>query len=214
MTKDLGEQALGPARLLQPLDVTVPEVAKPVTAKLTARITAEGGVTVENSWDFWLFPKRSRADVMARAKAFGVTVAAAESSAAKAALDAGRPVVTLTNQTTTANFKLGWWELGKMCGVVVREHRALAGIPCGRLVSPMWFRILKEGTPLPLAGVSEKDLLVVGEGKTACYLYLAERRHANGAREMIVSGLDLTSDLPESNALLLALVEYLGTVKE
>ena len=52
-------------------------------------------------------------------------------------------------------------------------------------------------------------LFVVGEGGEACYAYLAERRYPNGARELLVNGLDLLSNTSEGNAVLLGAVESL-----
>jgi len=62
---------------------------------------------------------------------------------------------------------------------------------------------------LPIDGFSREDFIMAGEGVDACYLYLAQRRLPAGNRQFGIFGLDVMSDLPESNALLDGIIEYL-----
>ena len=74
----------------------------------------------------------------------------------------------------------------------------------------LWSRLIKDaGLALPAAGVGTKDLIMVGEGGTACFSYLAERT-VGTSRIVSCNGIDLLSDTPEGNSLLLNIVRYLG----
>ena len=53
-----------------------------------------------------------------------------------------------------------------------------------------------------MAGVSEKDIVMVGEGAEGCYLYLAVTRTQGGGRLCLIAGLDVLSDTPEGTAIL------------
>ena len=75
---------------------------------------------------------------------------------------------------------------------------------------PLLFRIVHEGTKLPIAGFSEKDFVIVGEGLREAYAYLAVRDLPNGHRHVFVSGLDLGSKTVEGRALRRAILKYLG----
>ena len=213
--RDLGMQAIGPTRTVESVDFTVPEVGRPVKAVLTATVTARSnGQEIEqsNSWAFWFYPSDfPKADVTrAQAKADGVTVGTAGSEEVRAAIAAGGRVISVVPPENEPNVKLGWWWMGSQVGMVFASHPALKYLPHDGVLSPLFFRIVKKGAlKLPLEGVRAEDLLVVGEGRDACYAYLAERRYANGAREMIVSGLDLGNGTPEGDALLKGIVEWL-----
>ena len=67
---------------------------------------------------------------------------------------------------------------------------------------------MKHGKELPIADVKPDDMVVVGEGGEKCYLYLAVRQIGK-SRVVECHGLDVLSDLPESNALLSAFVDHL-----
>ena len=209
----VGDQPLGGVREIAAADIAVPDVKAACRAVLT--VTVSGRVDGEafaqsNDWPHWFFPKTGgRVAILADAVARGVVIAAEDSAEAKAALASGGRVITLANQEGEANVRPGWWWMGDQMGVVLSEHPALRYLPHDGLMSVLLFRILKNGRELPLAGVAQKDLIVVGEGGGACYSYLAEKRHPNGARQMLVMGLDLMSDTPEGNAVLRGLVEDL-----
>lgn len=55
---------------------------------------------------------------------------------------------------------------------------------------------------MPVEGFEEKDLVMVGEGAEACFLYLADSRRSDGARRVLVAGLDVLSDTAEGSAIL------------
>ena len=87
-------------------------------------------------------------------------------------------------------------------GSVLNDHPALGLLPHSGVFDQLLFRIGREGTPLPVAGVEEGDLVMFGEGGEHCYAYLAERRQKGGARGFMVSGLDLLTDTPEGTGIL------------
>ena len=63
---------------------------------------------------------------------------------------------------------------------------------------------------LPLKGVGAAELIIVGEGGGACYSHMHLERFGNGAKRIAVTGLDLSSDRPEANAILKGAVEFLS----
>ena len=206
---DVVDQPVGSAREIASAEIRIPELDAAAHASLEAVLDGKG-FAVTNVWDLWLFPKGpSKAELLASAAAKGVVIAAEGSDAAKAAESAGRDLIVHSNLDGPGNITLGWWYFGSQMGVVLNDHPALRYLPHDGLVSPLLFRILKEGRELPVAGVAQKDLIVAGEGGSACFLYLAERRGTGGGRVFVVSGLDILSDYPEGNAVLRGLLECL-----
>ena len=197
----IGDQPLGPARLVHRGAVTAPAVEKPSKLTLTARVGR-----IANAWDFWVFPKRPSAE---RTLPSDVVIVGYGTSEMSAALASGKKVIALANQTGEANILLGWWRIGAQAGTAFLDHPFLAGLPREPYLCPLHFRMIKQGLKLPVAGVSEKDLIVVGEGGDACYLYLSKTLKPNGAVLVIVAGLDVTSPTPEGQALLDGIVDDL-----
>ena len=222
-TRRLGDQALGCARPVADVAIRVPELVRPTKARLAAEVAG-----IANSWDFWLFPKRGEvsakgvwfapafASVAARyvdaARAPGearVTVAAEGSSEALAAEREGRALLTLSGWDGEPNHRLGWWWIGKQTGTAFVRHPAWGDFPYEPFLAPLHFRLIRTGTALPAAGVTEAGLIAAGEGGDAFYAYLAEEKTSRGARKLRVSGLDLVSDTVEGAALLDRLLAYL-----
>ena len=76
-------------------------------------------------------------------------------------------------------------------------------------MTPLWFRLVKDkGMKLPVPGIDPNEMIMVGEGGTACFVYLAERR-IGSSHVLACNGLDLVSDTPEGKSLLLNFVHYL-----
>jgi len=212
-------QPVGPERRLVRADIVVPELTAPVKARL--HVALEGADVPANGWDFWLFPKRGRVtarglfvspafpQIAARYDGLAADVASAttvlapsDSDEARAALAAGKNLVTVDNADTPANVRLGWWDIGKQCGTAVRESPLLAGLPYEPQLTPLLMRIFRVGTVMPVAPFGSDDAVIVCEGGTECRLHLAERRLPNGARHVFLSGLDVVADTPEGTALL------------
>ena len=87
-------------------------------------------------------------------------------------------------------------------GAALTDSPILRRLPSERFFGPLFFRIGKTGLKMPVEGFGEKDLVMVGEGAEACFLYLAEARQPNGARRVLVAGLDVLSDTAEGTAIL------------
>jgi len=205
--RPVGTVELGPARALGRVELSVPAVEKPVKASFVVSVG-----DVSNDWDLWIFPKGpSHAEVVSAARSRGVTIAPKDSPEAKDALARGAKLITVDGADGRPNISLGWWWMGSQVGTAIREHPALGDFPHDGVMTPLWFRLIKDtGLPLPAMGVGAEDLIVVGEGGSACYAYLTERRIGN-SKILECHGLDLLSDLPEGNALLAALVGYLAS---
>lgn len=224
---DTGVQRVGAVREIARFSVSVPELSEACSAKLCVTLDAPEG-TVANDWDWWLFPRRRRIDgsgiyvaeafrpwlahrfdnMSASADAAKVVIGPTNDPAVVTALARGRNVITLCGQEGETNVRLGWWWMGKQMGAVIADHPALKGLPHDGFLSPLLFRIMKDGVALT-PDAHRDSLVVYGEGGEACYSYLAEKRHASGSAEMAVSGIDLLADLPESDAILRGLVSYL-----
>lgn len=220
----LGRVTTGPARTVAEVPIPVPETSVPYKAKIAANVG-----TAKNAWDVWVFPKRARKDgarlfasgsvkqalegrydgLLADASKAKVVIGIEGSDEVKAALARGCDTIELSNLDTPANIKLGWWWIGKQAGTAIKPHAVLGDFPCGDVMDPLFFRILKEGRELPVEGVSKDDLVIAGEGVDACYLYLAVVTSPAGGRRVFVLGLDLLSSTPEGAYLLDTLVGHL-----
>ena len=220
----VGAISAGGVRELAVVALTAPEVTTPVAASFDVRVGA-----VANTWDMWIFPKRAvrprpgvcilppfaeqlaprysglvaPADV-AQAK---VVVCAAGSEDAKAAAARGQSVVAIGPVGKKEPPTLGWWWLGENVGIAIADHPALATLPHSDSVDGLFFRILGKGCPLPVAGVAERDILAVSEGKDKCSLYVSVRTEG-ARREAQIHGLDICADLPESKALLDGVLQF------
>ena len=202
---DVGEQALGGPRKIGAADIVVPPLDRAVKAMLAVELTATAAgrpVRIANAWDYWLFPRDSVAAARREAEAKGVVVCAYGSEEERQALAAGKHVVSLANQQTERNVELGWWYMTEQMGAALRDCAWLRRLPHSGCFDELFFRIGRKGLKLPVAGFDEKDLVMVGEGGEACYLYLARRTLPNGARHDLIAGLDVTTDTPEAAALL------------
>jgi hypothetical protein len=216
---------LGPARKIGTAKIVFPHFAKPVKAKIEAEF---GGVS--NAWDIWLLPKRNTPEGrrVAAAEKYrsaleklypgllgqkdaakaDVVVAQFGSRLAKEALDRGQRVVTLADMGGKPNISLGWWWLGKQTGVAIADHPALAGLPHDGVLNPLLFRlVLHGGLALPCKGLSQEDMLMVGEGGTNCVLHIGQARIGKG-KACMAFGLDLLNGTPEAVALLDSLIDY------
>ena len=208
-TFGVGTQVVGPVRSLGRRRIAVPAVARPTKVRFEVAVrTKDRSFEQANAWDFWFFPAADDMPVPEN-----VVVAGWGTPAAEAAYASGKNVLTLANQTGKPNFILGWWNIGTQVGMAAVEHPVLGDFPFEPYLCPLLFRIVHEGTKLPLAGFTEKDLVIVGEGLKEAYAYLAVRDLPNGRKHVFVSGLDLGSRTVEGCALRRAILKYLGGSK-
>ena len=224
----LGAIPIGPVRKAATVNITFPDVDKPVKATLTAKLG-----DASNCWDFWVFPKRTKRDgsgiavpsryraqmekryegLLTEADAARAKVVIAEygSQMAVDALARGQRVIALSGLGGKPNVKLGWWWMGRQVGTAIAEHPALAALPHEGALTPLFFRlVLDTGKYLPYAGLSQDDMLIVGEGGDKCYLYLAQANIGRGSA-MMGFGLNLLGDTPEATALMDGLIDYVSS---
>ena len=227
----LGEISQGPARKVASEKIVFPSVARPAKAVLRAEI---GGIV--NEWDFWVFPKRAKRDgsgiavdasllpqmsslyagvvdaASPEATKARVVVAPFGSRTAQAALARGQRVLTISGGDGKPNVSLGWWSMGNQVGTALsRKSKVLAAFPHEGVMTPLMFRIVKEGAhPLSSKGLELVEPFIVGEGRKDCYLYLGEVKcSASGVRHIASFGLDILSGTPEGTALLDGVVDEL-----
>ena len=189
------------------------------------------GWKARNTWDFWLFPKRTIRDgtgiavspklLPALGKLFtglaeagtpgaeraNLLISEAGSPDATAAMAAGKRILLINQTAGDANVTLGWWSMGNQVGTAFARHPALGDFPHEGYLSPLSFRILKQGRSLPLAGMRSDEMLVVGEGLNGYFLYAGEARSGRG-RVLMTFGLDLLSGHPEGTSILDGLIRY------
>ncbi len=225
---DGGEVALGSTRVLAETSVAVPEVARPVHAVLEAALA---GGQARNEWDFWIFPARAKQDgkgiavspallpslqglyagLVASdspgAEPAEVLITRAGASDVAPALAAGKRVILIHGADGRPNVSLGWWSMGSQVGTAFARHPALGDFPHDGHLSPLAFRILKQGCALPLAGMRPEEMFVVGEGRDGFYLYAGEALSGKG-RVLMTFGLDLLSGTPEGTCLLDGMIRY------
>lgn len=227
---DGGDVELGSTRLFAETSITMPNVAKPSHAVLEVAV-ANAPDSVRNTWDFWVFPKREKQDgagiavspelLPALEKMYAGLAVSGTPEAEKAgllisrfgapdvgaALAAGRRVILINGTKGPPNVSLGWWWMGNQVGTAFARHPALGDFPHDGTLSPLSFRILKQGWPLPFAGLLPDEMIVVGEGGKGYFLYAAETRIEAG-RVLMTFGLDVLSGTPEGTCLLDGMIRY------
>jgi hypothetical protein len=123
------------------------------------------------------------------------------------ALAAGKRVFLINGAAGKPNANLGWWSMGSQVGTAFAKHPALGDFPHDGTLSPLAFRILKQGWKLPLAGMLPEEMMVVGEGGDGYFLYAGEAR-VDAGRVLMTFGLDLLSGTPEDTCLLDGMIRY------
>jgi hypothetical protein len=224
------DAAPGDVKRLGVCRFTVPELGKPVHAVFQA---AFDGTGITNSWDFWLFPKRAarRGDGIAATKDLfdvlsrrypGIAQAGtAEAKTARLVIGSwDHPDLIAANQKGTRgimigpadgapNVKLGWWWLGNQVGTAFARHPVFGNFPHDGKLSPLWFRLIKRGLPLPIdPKFGEFRHFAVGEGQTQYFSYICQKKGRDGHRMLITRGVDLLADTPEGAYLLDAMIDY------
>ncbi len=225
-----GNLPLGGVQKWATKQIRVPDVQQNLKASLVVALRDQTSrLWSDNSYDLWLFarrtvrhePKLAVADAFAsafknryadalpeaRAAEADVVIAPYGSELACAALARGQKVVAFAQCGGEPNVKLGWWWMGSQVGTAFLAHPALGGLPHEGVLNELFFRILKNGRELPFVGVGKDDMIAVGEGGTACYLYLGQAKVGRG-KALMAFGLDALSDTPEGAALLDGMVDY------
>lgn len=208
----------------------VPDLRKPVQAVFEVKLD---GTDVTNSWDFWFFPKRAekRGDGIAATKdVFEVLskrypgIAKAGTAEAKTAqivigswdhpdlIEAnqrGKRGIMIGPADGEPNVKLGWWWLGDQVGTAFAHHPVFGDFPHDGNLSPLWFRLIKRGLPLPIdPKYGELTHFAVGEGQKQYFTYICEKTGQDGQRLLMTHGVDLLADTPEGVYLLDMMIDH------
>ena len=209
---------------------TIPEITKPLHAQLVVKLD---GTAIENRWDLWLFPKRERKTVTGIAatedlfemlgKRYAGIVKAGTPEAEKSAIvigswdhpaliaanKAGKRAIMIGPAAGPPNIKLGWWSLGNQVGTTFADHPAFGDFPKSKSISPLWFRLIKQGVALPLDPKYGKvEHLSVGEGKSQYFMYIGRRKNDKGPGILMTYGMDILAPTPEGEYLLDAMLDY------
>ncbi|MGI5868285.1 MAG: glycoside hydrolase family 2 TIM barrel-domain containing protein [Kiritimatiellia bacterium] len=210
--------------LIGNVSFAVPAVGAPCKAEFAVKVGR-----AENHWDVWLFPRRETralpdvavADALspplsrlygdllgeggaARAK---LVVAPLGSALCADALARGQRVLAIDKTTGVPNIRLGWWWLGPQVGSALVDSPVFGALPHEGHLSPLLFRVVKLGLPLPVEGLLPQDVFMVDEGGKDFRLHLAQATCGKGS-VLVCHGLDVLSGTPEGTALLDGLVDY------
>ncbi len=219
----------GAVRELAQVEIEIPGLKRPSHATLEVSIE---NTPIKNVWDFWVFPTRTTASGQGIAVSAPLREAlrplyrdlaeAGTPDAEKAsllisrfgspdvapALAAGKSVILINRTEGSPNVSLGWWWMGSQVGTAFARHPALGDFPHAGHLSPLAFRILKQGLRLPaLSGLRPDEMFAVGEGGSSYFLYGAEGRVGAG-RVLLTFGLDLLAGHPEGTCILDGLIAY------
>ncbi|MCC6490089.1 MAG: hypothetical protein IT364_21565 [Candidatus Hydrogenedentes bacterium] len=212
-------------------EFTVPALDKPVQATLG---TSLDGRTISNSWDFWFFPGRPSGqgagiavtedffDALSKRYEGLARAGTAEAQSAQlvigswdhpdfiAAVERGARGLMIGPADGEPNISLGWWSLGDQLGTAFAQHPVFGDFPHNGSMSPLWFRLIKQGLPLPIdPQYGTFEYLAVGEGKDCYFAYLMRKTDADGNHMLISRGMDLLADTPEAACLLDAMLAYM-----
>lgn len=224
------DAAPGDVKELGTAEFTVPDLDKPVQAVFTVTLD---GLDVSNAWDFWFFPKRQHTsgegiavtddlyEALSRRYSSIVKAGTPEAESAQivagswdhpdliAALAQGKRGLMIGPADGTPNVKLGWWALGDQIGTAFAHHPAFGDFPHDGKLSPLWFRLIKQGIPLPITHQDgEYEYLAVGEGKREYVAYVCQKTGPGGSKLLITRGVDVLADTPEGMYLLDAMLDY------
>lgn len=232
-TTPCGDIVLGGVQKRATIQLAIPEVSRALKVSLECTLAGQSDNQAiqksSNSYDLWIFPTRAvrkdpklaiadcyadrlkgrYADTLppARAAEADVVIAPYASPLACEALARGQTVISLANQGGQPNVKLGWWWMGSQVGTAFLAHPVFGNLPHEGVLNELFFQIVKQGRTLPLSGLSKEDLFAVGEGGTACYLYLGQAQSGKG-RALMDFGLDVLSDTAEGAVLLDGMIDY------
>ena len=197
------DAAIGDVKQIDSCTFTVPELKKPSHAKLVVKLD---GTAIQNSWDFWLFPKRtpktlSRVAVTEdlfeelnkryvgllkagtpEARDAKLVIGSWDHSDLIKANKAGKRAIMIGSSDGAPNIRLGWWWLGNQIGTTFADHPVFGDFPKTESMTPLWFRLIKKGLPLPIdPKYGEFEHLAVGEGQTRYFIHVTQKKSEKGA---------------------------------
>lgn len=221
----------GDVKEVWPVVFTVPELQAPVHARFEATLAAADS---RNAWDFWFFPRRNRKDGAGIAVTDDILdmlserfhgLVKAESPEAVdadivigswdhpdlvAAINEGKPGLMIGPAEGKPNIELGWWLLGNQVGTAFADHPAFGDFPHDGTLTPLWFRLIKQGHPLPIdPRHGAFTYLAVGEGQKQYFAYVMQKEVRAGGPLLMTHGVDLLADTTEGAYLLDMMIQYL-----
>jgi hypothetical protein len=222
--------APGDAKELGACIFVVPDLGKPAHAVFEARLD---GTDITNTWNFWFFPKRTekRGDGIAatedlfdllskrypgiaklgtpEAETAPLIVGSWDHRGLVEATRKGKRGIMIGPAEGEPNVKLGWWSLGDQIGTAFARHPVFGDFPHDGGLSPLWFRLIKRGLPLPInPNLGEFQYFAVGEGQKQYFAYICQKEGPDGQRLLLTRGVDVLADTPEGVYLLDAMIDY------
>lgn len=211
-------RAVGEARFV------VPEMDVPMQVFFEARVE---GTDISNGWDMWFFPKRETKDGAgiavtedlfnvlstryrnlspAGAGEAGIVIGSWDHPDLLNAVNSGKRGIMIGPADGEPNVSLGWWALGDQVGTAFAKHPVYGNFPHNGKLSPLWFRLIKRGLPLPVdPRYGECEYFSVGEGQTQYFAYIMKRKQQP---LLMTCGVDLLAMTPEGAYLLDEMIGY------
>ncbi|HDP33983.1 MAG TPA: hypothetical protein ENN29_02615 [Candidatus Hydrogenedentes bacterium] len=220
----------GDVKKVAQISFAVPELPRPVHALLEVSLA---GYEIHNHWDLWFFPKREKPDVsgiavtedlyeILNARYTGLVKANAHDAKSAhliigswdhpdllAAVATGKRGVMIGPAEGKPNIELGWWSLGDQVGTAFANHAVFGDFPHAQTLSPLWFRLIKRGMPLPIKSKYGKHIYyAVGEGQKQYFAYIFQK--AGDTTPLLMTyGMDVLADTPEGAWLLDMFIHYM-----
>jgi hypothetical protein len=209
---------------------SVPDLDAPIHATFEAMVV---GTNVANAWDLWLFPQpeKKKVDGMAvtedlfevlstryhglvktgteAAKAVRLVVGSWDHPDLLESIRQGKRGIMIGPAEGKPNIELGWWLLGDQVGTTFARHPVFGDFPHNGKLSPLWFRLIKRGLPLPIdPQQGDFEYFAVGEGQTQYFAYVLEKTGQDGEPLLMTYGVDVLAETPEGAYLLDAMITY------
>jgi hypothetical protein len=213
-------------------DFTVPECTKAEALTFEAALFGKDSPQplAVNDWKFWMFPKREKKTlkgvaatpalfetlskrydglIKAETDSAEIVIGKPGEPAVAAAISKGKRVFLAGDASGPPNVSLGWWWIGDQVGTAFAKHAAFGDFPHDGSISPLWFRLIKKGMPIAAEmPFGKMEFLAVGEGRNDYFLYAAQTAAENGAKILLIHGLDLLADTPEGTYLFDQMIDY------
>ena len=220
---------VGDVKYIGSTSYKIPNIKKPVNAKLTATLE---GTDILNSWEIWMFPRIQidRDFVKGLASTENVYKALIDQypgltkldksitnapdiiltdrldGSTLEALEKGKAVILLRLFGPTPGFKLGWWGINAQTGTAIADHLAFGDFPHDGYLNHLFFRLINSSIKCSDDEFKEVEKIMVGHGNQGYLAHVFQAKAGNG--RLLASGLNLLTDNPESIYLLHQFIQY------
>jgi hypothetical protein len=185
-------------------EIAIPEVQVATQATLFAAIP---NTDIKNEWLFYLFPKpraapRTHPNVIITSKLTPDIITRMTAGQRVLVTDLSHTFRTISPGTT-----LGWWTLSQQRGAAIAKHPAFGSFPHDGYLSPALFRIVSLAARW--SDLHSVEPLMISHGQDDWLIYVFQAKVGGGG--FLATGLDVTSNKPESQYLREQMLHYLAS---